>query len=322
MKRKPWDSKFGIPAFIPPGRYEGKPLQAADRNGAIACQGWSHETNAQAGLAPADEIIATAKSSDCYCEADIECLYFQQEVNMTNDKPPWWERLSFCFDPNLHEAACGEILVGLGNALDTGQPGIVLNCKYPGSPLRSVSGFVLAADAARLTHWRECLPNGMADVQRVVLEDLSLDSCFALLMFVESLARARSEPVSAHTESWRRYVTRWEEGFMREPGPCDESIAFLVTALGHSFFDLDESGQVPIIDPACFAEGACACLELLSAAFAQGSSPDSVDFGKLERLPSFARARGHIEQERSQYRLALQHGKVCQLGVPLAGSER
>ncbi|MGH9848096.1 MAG: hypothetical protein ACREEM_56145, partial [Blastocatellia bacterium] len=146
--------------------------------------------------------------------------------------------------------------------------------------------------------------------------------CFALLMFVKSLARARSEPISAHAESWRRYVTRWEEGFTREPRPCDESIAFLVTALGHSFFDLDESGQAPIIDPARFAEGACACLELISAAFAQGTSPDSVDFGKLQRLPSFARARGQIEQERSQYRLALQHGKVCQLGVPLAGSER
>jgi hypothetical protein len=241
---------------------------------------------------------------------------------MTSTDHQWWEQISFAFDPNARQAAAGEILVGLGNPLDTKQPGIVLNFKYPGSESRSVSSFVLGADPATLARWRECLPKGLASVGRVVLEDLSFDTCFALLMFAHLLTHGTVETPAGHAEGWRRYVTRWEEGYTREQRPWNESMSFLVTALGHSYLDLEETGGLPIIDPAQFSAGARTCLDLVAEAFAQGIHPESVDLGKLEHNPAFARARSHIEHERSQYHLALQHGKRCQLSVPLAGSGR
>ena len=108
---------------------------------------------------------------------------------MTTNNPRWWNRVTFAFDPNIAQANAGEILVGLGRSQDAEQQGVILNSKYPDSPFRSVSHYVLAADAATLARWQARLPNGLADVHRVVLEDLSLDTCFSLLVFMELLAR-------------------------------------------------------------------------------------------------------------------------------------
>ena len=233
-----------------------------------------------------------------------------------------WDGVTFAYDPNVCRAEDGQILVGLGNPLDADQPGVVLNTKYPNSPFRSVSNYVRAADPATLGRWRASLPNGMTNVRHIVLEDLSLDTCFSLLLFTEMLGRGAIESSSSHVGKWCDYVTRWEDGYTREQRPWIESIAYLVTALGHSYFDLQQAGKQGIIDRAEFGKGARACLELVAAAFSQRTSPEWIDLGKLEQSEAFVRARNHVEYERSQYKLALQHGKWCQLSVPLEGSGR
>jgi hypothetical protein len=238
---------------------------------------------------------------------------------MVTDVDWSWDSVDFAFNPNVKYAQAGEILIGLGNAQNLDQPGIALNPKYSGSLFHSVSGYVFAAEAETLASWQSRLPRGLADVRRIVLEDLSLDSCLALLLFADLLDQGKLKP---HAESWCSYVTRWERGYSRGDGLWSESIACLVTALGHTYLDLEEMDQAAIIDGAAFDEGARACLELLEAGFAQGTEPGSIDFGKLNQSEAFIRARSHLEHEHWQYRLALQHGQRCQLAVPLAGSGR
>lgn len=240
---------------------------------------------------------------------------------MTNDTQ-WWNGLTFAFDPNAGRAQAGEILVGIGNSLDTAQNGIALNPKYKNTPYHSVTSYVLDADAPTVAGWRARLPDGLASIRRVVLEDLSFDSCFSLLLFGRRLQQDSPEPLDATLRAWCRYVNHWEEGYTREKLPLTESIAALATVLGHTYFDLEETGRDTIIEPALFAEGAAACLQLVSAALMQETLPEAIDFGRLEQASALGRARSHLEYEHEQYLLALQHGKTCQLSVPLAGSGR
>lgn len=228
--------------------------------------------------------------------------------------------MTFTFDPNVARANAGEILVGIGSSEDDEQEGLVLNPKYPDSPFRSVSGYVWA-NAATRSHWQDRLRKGMAGVRRIVLEDLSLDTCFSLILFRQLMGEGDLvEPSSDHVEKWCDYVSRWEDGYTREQRPWTESIAYLVTALGHSYLDLQGVGKEAPIDPGKFNDGAHACLELVNAAFLQGGSPTRIDLARLEHSEAFLRARNHVEYERSQYNLARQHGKQCQLSLPLATS--
>src|SRR5882762_2653485 len=196
---------------------------------------------------------------------------------MTTSDHQWWKQVTFTFDPNVVLANAGDILVGIGNSEDDDQEGLVLNPKYPDSPFRSVSGYVWA-NAATRSHWRDRLCKGMAGVQRIVLEDLSLDTCFSLILFGQLMGEGDLvEPSSDHVEKWCDYVSRWEDGYTREQRPWTESIAYLVTALGHSYLDLQGVGKEAIIDPGKFNDGAQACLELVCAAFLQGGPPTRVD---------------------------------------------
>ncbi|MCM8621749.1 MAG: hypothetical protein NFW16_08415 [Candidatus Accumulibacter sp.] len=240
---------------------------------------------------------------------------------MTTNDPRWWNDLSFVFDPNVRQARAGEILVGLGDSQDASQVGIALNPKYRKSPYDSVAGYVFAASAATLAGWQARLPDGLASIKRVVLEDLSFDTCFSLLLFGRLLQQGALE-ADENLRSWCRYVNRWEEGYTREQRPLADSIAALTTVLGHSYLDLEEAGGDAVVRPELFAEGASVCLELISAALLQGSGPEAIDFARLEQSGALARARSHLEYEQEQYRLALQHGRTCQLSVPLAASGR
>ncbi len=241
---------------------------------------------------------------------------------MTTSDQQWWNDVTFAFHPNATRAEAGEILVGMGSAEECAPGGLVLNSKYPDSPFRSVSRYVWA-NASKRGQWKPCFHTGRAGVERIVLEDLSLDTCFSLILFGRLMHEGTLGKLSSdHVEKWCDYVSRWEDGYTREQGPWTESIAFLVTALGHSYLDGEGSGEAAAVDPCNFNDGAKACLGLVSAAFSQGESPSMVDLAKLEHSEAFLRARNHVEYERSQYNLARQHGKQCQLKVPLAKSSR
>lgn len=234
----------------------------------------------------------------------------------------WWRRVTLVFNPNVRQAQAGDILVGLGNSLDSGQAGVALNGKYKSTQHYSVTSYVMAADVKTVSEWRERLPKGVASIQRVVMEDLSFDSCFSLLLFVLRLQHDEPELTITNLNAWCRYVSRWNEGFTREGRPLTESMAALVTVLGHTYLDFDEEDRRSNTEPALFAEGANVCLDLIWAAFTQQTAPELLDFSKLEHSKGLARARAHLLYEWEQYRLALQHGKSCQLSVPLAGSGR
>lgn len=239
--------------------------------------------------------------------------------------PAWWHSTRFVFDPYVGDAARGDILVGLGDPLDAASPGVVLNPKFRGSQIKSVTAYVRGADTATSARWRQILRPDMTGAQRVVLEDLSLDSCFALLLLAERMAHEAPEapdPQAAYVDKWCNYVNRWEDGYTRDQRPWNESLAYLLTALGHSHLEIEPNETRIEMNAPKFEAGARACLDLLAAAYGQQVPPHAVDLAPLEQSGSFESARNAVEYERAQYVLALEHARTCQLRVPLRASRR
>lgn len=233
----------------------------------------------------------------------------------------WWAHAVFEFNSKPPRAQDGELYIGVGDPLDVTQAGVVICPKFVGSRARSVSEFVLRADLASLQDWHKRLPNGVSSIRRIVLEDLSLDSCMALLLWTQALRSPEVAAFDSHAIAWGAYATRWETGHTRNIDDPKSSLAFLVTVLGHSYL-AENSRSDGGVDPVRFAEGARACVELLADAFELSRSPDSLDVSQLEESPRLARARAHFQFEEAAYQRVLEHAHRCQLTVPLTGSHR
>lgn len=233
----------------------------------------------------------------------------------------WWlePSIDVVLQTNATEADVGTVLIGLGDAA-TGDAmaGVVLNNKGMRSPSgqvwRSVSEYVLNASEATLRQWRSRLPHGSASIARIVLEDLSLDSCFALLLLHQRLSG--DQALTADDPLWVAYVTDWEAGRYSDT-ELRRSVALLVTMLGHSYL---ASGDTPTARAAACRHGLPACLTLLHAL--ARSAPNPQQAFAPSHLPEYQRALSQFDFEQQLYRLALSYGRQCQLLIPLRASNR
>ena len=232
----------------------------------------------------------------------------------------WWTAPRFEYRPNVTVAALGEVLLGLGDPDTADQAGIALTPKFRGSGFHSVTEYVLRAQESVVAHWRACMSEGWRRTT-VVLEDLSLDTCVALHFFAARLELGISLPPD-QLEAWCHYVTRWEQGYTLEDRPAEQSIAQLVTTLGHSHFSpIHRDGDVAV-DTDEFQSGAMATLSLLADALALGQSPATLSIDRLPPSEPLYRAQTHLAYEYARYLEALQVGRQCQLSVPMQGSNR
>ena len=137
-------------------------------------------------------------------------------------------------------------------------------------------------------------------------------------------ATCSSEPerLPATTEAWCNYVTRWEQGYTRQNVAPRQSIAQLLTTLGHSYFAIDDSGATAKVDAKEFADGAHGLPVVAGRRAGEGRCSRPLDVATVPRSDAMARAQAHLEYEFERYQRALRHGKVCQLAVPLAASGR
>lgn len=230
----------------------------------------------------------------------------------------WWERDSLSFELNAtsREDAAGTVLIGLGNA-NPGmtQHGVHLNQKgYFAAKLRSVSQLIHEADAAQREVWHERLPNTSA-IRKIVVEDFSLDTCFALLRFGACLDCETFADVPGR--EWLDYVSDWENGRFVDGPDLQRSAACLFSALGHSYIPED---IVDVKVNGFVTEGMHACLRLLSHMCRMQASPLS----GIDAISSreYARAIAQLTHERQMYLLVLQRARQCQLLVDLDSSDR
>jgi len=234
----------------------------------------------------------------------------------------WWQGVRFEFAPQALASSEHEIFVGVGDAQDAAHAGIVLNHKFRGSTFSSVSDYVRGADAVTVARWRDRFGAGWHQFNRVVLEDLSLDTCFALLSFEVLMRDGTRSSHEALPRRWAEYVARWEQGWIDET-QAERSLAMLLSSLAHSHFRLiTEAVEPATIDAEAFAVGAHEVLDLLTDAIAATDDPREFDPARLAMSPALARAQVHLGYELDTYRRALQRGITCQLALPIRASGR
>src|SRR5687768_4052149 len=192
----------------------------------------------------------------------------------------------------------GSVAVGLGDPNpEDSRHAVVLNSKgYRGANFYSVSQLV--ASDRMLSEWKRRIATS-ADIKRIVIEDYSIDTCFALLLFS---ARLEDRKVSEHPRfdeaAWEAYVTAWEQGKFVDAA-VEISPACLLTSLAHALLPINGSDA---------KSGLTTCLQFLQEMLDSCPNPSS-------GIPStFASARyrdaiAQMEFDRQQYGAALQRGK-------------
>ena len=301
------------------------------------------------------------------CEGPLTCLTHglawpcelcppeSSRSNMTASLPRhaqragrWWtrDRLTIHFNPGAKVGEPGDLLVGIGHASDASQF-VALNHKTAGdSPGRlgfgaaSVSECVLNASRDLRASWRRTFPEGIASVRRIVVEDASLDTCMALLLFAQAIAEEAKDAdpdlhelgaVQTHgagnaeaeqrLNSWISYVTAWEQGRYRDGEDYRRSAACLMTALAHSRLPSGKpSATGAIVDDASVAAALGGCLTLLDAYIA--ANAEAVDALPPRGVPESVQAQAQLGIERQLYDAALKHGVQTQLLLPVQGCER
>ena len=255
---------------------------------------------------------------------------------------PWWQRPSLAvhYDPRAMGGQPGDLLIGIGGHGGDGSF-IVLNHKHATnasetgcSAPASVSEYVLSASEALRASWRQCFPQGMASVRRLVVEDASLDTCMALLLFarqispdcvyeVKSLGAvqlhgAGSAGAEQRLSSWVDYTTAWEAGRYIDGADFSLSAGCQMAALAHSFLANQETDEAR--RDANVANALRACLVLLDGYMAVNAR--AIDAQPPRHLAEVAQAEAQLDFERQLYELALKHGVQTQLLLPMAHSAR
>ncbi|MYN10200.1 hypothetical protein [Pseudoduganella aquatica] len=232
---------------------------------------------------------------------------------LLSEQPCWWLAPDIAVELNAgaRQGGPGTLLVGLGDPEGDGQA-VCLNYKGDPGGARSVAALVAGADAARWQAWRARLPSTGA-IRTIVVEDFSLDTCCALLLFGAALD-GRPLP---DTAAWVAYVSAWEGGDCLDGADLSRSAACLLSVLGHSYLppqaaDVARDGYA--------RAGLHACLALMRRMLASQPRPEA-GIGYLEGA-EYGRALAHLAHERQMYELALRQASRCQLLVDLAGSGR
>jgi hypothetical protein len=202
----------------------------------------------------------------------------------------------------------GAVAIGLGDPNpEEGRQSVILNHKgYRGARLTSVSEFVGSAPAELWVAWRRRLPNRDA-LRTLVVEDYSLDTCFAWLLFLARLDGSPVSPAEGYDEAaWIDYVTAWEQGRFVDVD-AETSPACLFTTYGHALLPVDGADAAP---------GFERCLGFLREIVAASPTPSA---GGLP--PEFAsearrQALAQVAFDRQQYEAALRRGTTFQLLLP------
>jgi hypothetical protein len=233
----------------------------------------------------------------------------------------WWHDAAFklTFDPAADTGGEGTILVGLGKHGGADNHALLLNPKDSGIAARSVSEYVAKLAATEAGRWRGAFPGGMASVREIVVEDLSLDTCYALLLFAAVVERGDTARLCS--AAWLDYVSAWELGYAIDPVP-ERSVACLHTTLAHTYlaYDAADADDTVTLNPNVLREGLRDCLTFLDAIVT--ASPDPTAPTLPEKTAIHSRAQSHLRFERQTYKRALQHGCVCQLLVPLGSGRK
>jgi len=253
----------------------------------------------------------------------------------------WWHDplLQVKYDPGAQAGEVCSVLVGIGRPDDALTDFYVaLNHKLApretGQPWSgSLSEYVARAPAQVVAGWRQCFPLGMASVRQIVLDDTSLDTCMALLLFAQAIcpdAAAQTQSMGAiqthcagtpdkRLTSWLAYVTDWEGGRYTDGHDKRLSAACMMAVLAHSLLpDQTQADKRP--SDATAREALTACLTLLDGYIARNEQACLAQ-PPIE-LPEYDLAAAHLEFEQQQYLLALKYGTKTQLSLPLVGSTR
>ena len=210
--------------------------------------------------------------------------------------------------PNFEtiDSVKGDVVIGLGDREQQNvASGCILNYKGSNGSFGSVSEYVRSAPHEIWEAWRTRISqNG---IQRIVIEDLSLDTCFSLVLFLARLSNA--SPATEKEECWATYMTNWEQGLYMDVGRSPrESVACTTSLLGHSYLHAQDSKL-----------GLIACCEFVLDLFAKFDSPFTVTFDQADL--HYRRALGRYAYEAGQFQLIVQNSPRFQLLVPVQKGE-
>lgn len=218
------------------------------------------------------------------------------------------ENVTFSMRPSLRELPAGTLALGIG---DAASPGFALNCKNGGQH-RSLSAWLWAMDASE----RRALSDKarLQPITHIVIEDFSLDSCFAWLLF--SLF---SHGEIRELDAWVRYIDQWEQGFYLDGDHFGHSAACLHTVFAHARLHAAQTAT-HTYDADLLRHGFIRCLKLLTAFINHTLEP----LQGIQSLPSaeFLAAQAALAYEYQLYQLAIERAVTCQLLVEQADSRR
>lgn len=230
-----------------------------------------------------------------------------------------WERFaaalahtSFSMDPTLRDIPAGTLALGLG---DGASAGIALNCKNS-QRYRSVSAWLWNFSDAE----RQALKARSQDtlVSRVAIEDFSLDSCFAWLLYTALTLSDRAE-FPAELGKWVSYVDQWEQGSYLDGDDFARSAACLHTVFAHAQLNAASHEQHQY-EPARLQSGFTRCIHLLIDLINQTDTP----LNGIQPVASaeYQAAAAALAYEHQLYQLAIPRAATCQLLVEQADSQR
>lgn len=230
-----------------------------------------------------------------------------------------WDRLaamlarsSFCMTPALRDIPAGTLALGLG---DNGSEGIALNCKNS-QHYRSVSAWLWNLnDIERKALKTRAQAN---PVSLVVIEDFSLDSCFAWLLY-SALTLSENAGFPYGLEKWVSYIDQWEQGNYLDGDDFSRSAACLHTVFAHARLNAASHEQHQY-DAARLQSGFIQCIKLLSDLINQTSTP----LTGIMPLASaeYQAAAAALAYEHQLYQLAIPRAATCQLLVEQTDSQR
>lgn len=206
------------------------------------------------------------------------------------------------------EDAPGSVMIGFGDPNPGGTAhAVVLSQKgYRGERLYSVSQFLTSVPDSMWAMWSQRVAD-LEDVKTLFVDDYSLDTCFAWLLFV---ARLEERPVSAATDfdvgAWVKYVTAWEGGNFVDVA-VESSPACLLTALGHALLPAPGADAKPGLD---------SCLQFLQEMLDVCPAPPVGGLPSSFSSGLYRQALAQIDFDRQQYEAALTRGKTFQLLLP------
>lgn len=256
---------------------------------------------------------------------------------------PWWRTAPFevVYMPSPREAQAGDLFVGVGTIeFEASGTTVCLNHKAaarggkPDDRCASVSEYVFKASDDMVRNWRQRFPDGIVGVRRVVVEDASLDTCFALLLFacriapepmprVPSLGAVGDETrIDPRNDiiAWIDYVNSWESGRVVDAASIETSPACLLSVLSHSYLAVDDAGMGRRPDNSTIRAALVASLDLLDGVLAVRRRPEMV--GLPQGLAELARAQHQLRFELHRYASIVASGIRTQLSIPISNSRR